>query len=330
MNRSRHRAFTLVELLVVIAIIGVLISLLLPAVQAAREAARRISCANNLGQLITAVHNYEMAHTVYPSGTIESKGPIFNIPVGYHQNWISQLLPYLEEKNAYNLVDFQFGVYHSKNAPVRAHVVPVLLCPSSGAPKTGTPGVAPAAMGTMSEPGPAAGSGAAGAGAPPVVAFSSYAGVHHDSPAPINVDNNGVFYLNSRVRYDDVTDGSSHTAFIGEKIITAATDWGWMSGTRATLRNMGAGLNLTGFIGPGGGRPDFFGDRGGSSASSGAGGGGNAAAALAVGGFGSPHPSGVQFALGDGSVHFLHQNINAVTLAQLGNRSDGQLPKYHR
>ena len=101
----RRRAFTLVELLVVIAIIGVLVALLLPAVQAAREAARRSSCNNNLIQLIIAVHNYEMAHGVFPPGTLDKAGPIVNVKNGYHHNWIIQSLPYIEMNNAYQAIE---------------------------------------------------------------------------------------------------------------------------------------------------------------------------------------------------------------------------------
>ena len=98
MKYERRTAFTLVELLVVIAIIGILVALLLPAVQAAREAARRISCTNNLTQLILAVQNYEMSYRAYPPGTLEEKGPIVNEAKGYHHNWVSRLLPYIEKK----------------------------------------------------------------------------------------------------------------------------------------------------------------------------------------------------------------------------------------
>ena len=169
---NRRSAFTLVELLVVIAIIGVLVALLLPAVQAAREAARRSSCANNLSQLIIAVHNYEMAHGYYPPGTLDAKGPIVNAQIGYHHNWIIQILPFLEERNTWNAIDKSLSVYHKKNAPASAVAIRTLGCPSSVAWNSTS---------------------------------SHYAGVHHDLEKPIDAKDNGVFFLNSRVRYDDVS-----------------------------------------------------------------------------------------------------------------------------
>src|SRR5687768_3577398 len=96
---TRNCCFTLVDLFWVIAIIGILVALLLPAVQAAREAARRSSCSNNLVQLILAVNQYEMAHSAYPPGTVEPAGPIQNVAKGYHHGWITQILPYIEQRN---------------------------------------------------------------------------------------------------------------------------------------------------------------------------------------------------------------------------------------
>ncbi|MHC4401971.1 MAG: DUF1559 family PulG-like putative transporter, partial [Planctomycetota bacterium] len=94
--RSRRPAFTLVELLVVIAIIGILIALLLPAVQAAREAARRMRCQNHLRQIVTALHNYETAFGVFPPGTIDD-----GVRRRQQWGWPVFLLPYLEEKSLY-------------------------------------------------------------------------------------------------------------------------------------------------------------------------------------------------------------------------------------
>src|SRR4029450_6026515 len=106
------------ELLVVIAIIGVLVALLLPAVQAAREAVRRTSCGNNLNQLMIAVHNYEMPHGVYPPGTIDANGPIVNAKVGYHHNWIVQTLPFIEQETVWRAIDKNKSVYHQANRRV--------------------------------------------------------------------------------------------------------------------------------------------------------------------------------------------------------------------
>jgi len=328
--RIRRRAFTLVELLVVIAIIGVLVALLLPAVQQAREAARRMQCANHLGQLIIAVNHYEMAHSVYPAGTIDAKGPILNARLGYHHNWLVQSLPYMEQKNVWNAVDIKQSIYHAKNGPVQKLALPGLNCPSS-------------------------------IGGPPM---TDYAACHHDVEASIDVKDNGVFFLNSRVRYRDITDGSSNTIFLGEKI-TDAWDMEWCSGTRATLRNTGWGINqftLRGGGLPGGSSgapydgksgppglkfdpldvPGLQSDRepmelgtaipgaGSPSAVDGKGAKGSVAANFGnpsfVGGFGSSHPQVALFAFGDGSIHALSQSISLTALQQLGHRADGKLP----
>src|ERR1700754_2067028 len=99
MRTLKARAFTLIELLVVIAIIAILIALLLPAVQQAREAARRTQCKNNLMQLGIALHNYQMAFEPPPPGVVNSTGPVLNSPSGYHMGWIAQILPYIEQRN---------------------------------------------------------------------------------------------------------------------------------------------------------------------------------------------------------------------------------------
>ena len=289
-NRSaRPRAgFTLIELLVVIAIIAVLIALLLPAVQAAREAARRVQCVNNLLQLSVALQNYESSYEVLPPGVVNPKGPIANTAKGYHMSWIVQILPFIEQRNAFKRIDFKTGVYDASNATVRAHQMQSFLCPSDGGP--------PGGLG---------------------VATSSYAACHHDSESPIDVTNKGVFYLNSSTRYDDITDGTSYTLFVGEKFRSGA-DLGWMSGTNSTLRNAGTPINdpraLTSAA-----RSDDDDETAPAPAE------GEPNPNLRVGGYSSRHSGGANFAFGDGSVRFLKNSISPRVFRRLASRADGDL-----
>jgi prepilin-type N-terminal cleavage/methylation domain-containing protein/prepilin-type processing-associated H-X9-DG protein len=299
MMRASRSAFTIVELLIVVSVIGVLVALLLPAVTAAREAARRRLCQSNLGQLSQAVQQYEISCGVYPAGTMERKGPILNWPAGYHHGWITRLLPHLEHKRTLDHVDFAVGVYDPRNAPVRRLTLEVLHCPS-----------------------------AVGARA----ARSDYAACHHDREAPIDDDNNGVFFLNSRVRHVEVTDGLSQTIFLGESAADEQ-NFGWMSGTRSTLRNTAWGPGAPAVMPPlfplgAEGLPRLTArrrselERG----SAAAGGRGKVNPRLLfVGGFSGPHSGGASFAFGDGSIRFLSANIDASTYQRLGNRRDGRM-----
>jgi len=209
MKRSHANGFTLVELLVVIAIIGILFALLLPAIQASRESARRTMCTNQISQLILAVHDYEAAHEHYPAGTVNPAGPIQNLPNGHHISWIAPILPYLDEHALYDNIDPSLSAYHQKNDRARQTTVGLLICPSCPADEW---------------------------------PYSNYAGCHHDVEAPIDANNRGVFFLNSRIMRDDLKDGAAHTLFIGEKL-PDDYDLGWLSGTPATLRNTGTPLN---------------------------------------------------------------------------------------
>jgi prepilin-type N-terminal cleavage/methylation domain-containing protein/prepilin-type processing-associated H-X9-DG protein len=293
--RRRHsqRAFTLIELLVVIAIIAVLISLLLPAVQAAREAARRVKCVNNLMNLGVALQNYESSYEMLPPGVINDTGPIQSAPQGYHASWLLQILPFLEQKTVARRFDDRAGVYAPANLTVRAIVISVFLCPSDAN-------------------GPTAGNR---------VAVNSYAACHNDVEAPIDANNTGVFYLNSHLRSDDISDGTANTIYLGEKVLADAA-LGWASGTRDTLRNTGTPINRTAALAgifPGEVEPDEGAPTNPASAP-------NSAANLNfVGGFGSNHPGGANFAFGDGSVRFVKNAINAKVYRWLGNRADGEL-----
>ena len=130
-RNQKSRAFTLVELLVVITIIGILIALLLPAVQAAREAARRMQCSNNLKQIGLAILNYESANGVLPIGTnfrVDSVGQ------SYKANSVfASLLPYVEQMALYDMYDFKKRVYQAPNTQVVVVQIPAFLCPSDNA-----------------------------------------------------------------------------------------------------------------------------------------------------------------------------------------------------
>ena len=155
---TRRPGFTMIELLTVVAIIAVLIALLLPAIQSAREVARRLQCTNNLLQLGIAMGNYASTHEVFPPGVVNDKGPIQNIPRGYHFGWAVQILPFLEHRNLYRQFDFHHGVYEGRNVTVQGGRMATFLCPSD--PWSGP---------------------------------NNYVGCHHDVEAPIDADNHGVF-----------------------------------------------------------------------------------------------------------------------------------------
>lgn len=280
MRSKRGGGFTLVELLVVIAIIGVMVAMAIPAVQASREVGRRAQCHANLAQIMLALQNYESAYESLPPGVVNLDGPIRNEAVGLHQGWLVQLLPYLDQGNVYRQVDLAKSVYDPANAPVRELSPAVFICPTEPLDRRGA---------------------------------SSYAGCHHDVEAPIAADNHGVLFLNSRMRREDIPDGTAYTIFVGEKRIDAA-DLGWMSGTRATLRNTGLPLNdpqtqaaATELPPPAGNAID------------------PTAAVTYVGGFASSHVNGAFVGFGDSSVRFVGEDIDLKLWQQLGNRADGKL-----
>jgi prepilin-type N-terminal cleavage/methylation domain-containing protein/prepilin-type processing-associated H-X9-DG protein len=203
MPMKPRRGFTLIELLMVVLIVGLLVSLLLPAVVEVRESARRAQCANNLMQLGIAIGSYASTHSVLPPGVVNGTGPIENLPRGYHHSWIMQILPYCGQQNIYNHCDLNASAYHVANDTAARMRIATLMCPSENRRAAGV---------------------------------ISYAGSHDDLDRAISAENHGVLYLNSRVRYDEINDGPAYTILLGE-IREAGLSLGWMSGTRSTLRN---------------------------------------------------------------------------------------------
>jgi prepilin-type N-terminal cleavage/methylation domain-containing protein/prepilin-type processing-associated H-X9-DG protein len=147
----RENAFTLVELLVVIAIIGILIALLLPAVQAAREAARRMSCSNHLKQIGLAIHNYHDTYRVFPPGNVLKTAGVCTGSSSQAQsedatNWLISILPYMEQKALYDRYDFSAYNEGLPNKQVRETLVSEYACPSDlAADELMVPGDGPAA-----------------------------------------------------------------------------------------------------------------------------------------------------------------------------------------
>jgi hypothetical protein len=240
-----------------------------------------------------------------------------------------QILPFLDDGPLFESVDFSVGVYEPANDAARLTTDCMFRCPSSSEPRIG--------LGS---------------------AQTTYAACHHDVEAPIDVDNHGMFFLNSRLRTRDVPDGAAHTIYLGEKAekrppsnwIGNEADRGWMSGTRATLRNTGTPINGTplqsDYYSP---PPQTPGDAPGKSGSPrmsspvGPWGWQDADAApdpkmkktradpkrdLIVGGFGSFHPNCAGFVFGDGSVRTLSDDIDLGVYQQLGHRADSKLLPY--
>lgn len=201
-----RRGFTLIELLVVIAIIAVLVSMLLPAVQQAREAARRAQCKNNLKQIGIALHNYHSSHNVFPPGYVA--GAVYPA-TSNGWGWCAQLLPQLDQGPLYNAINFQLPVENSANLPRLSTNLPGMLCPSD---QTGT--------GQFSI------SDAGGTVLIPAAAASSYAATVGDDACEADaLTGNGVFYRNSRTRIADIVDGTTNTVLVGERA------FGYVNGT---------------------------------------------------------------------------------------------------
>jgi prepilin-type processing-associated H-X9-DG protein len=204
-----------------------------------------------------------------------------------------QILPFIGQDNIYRRFDLDESIYAPSNETAQTVVIATFLCSSS-----------PGSWGRRGS--------------------VNYAGCHHDVEAPIAADNHGVLYLNSHVRFDDITDGLAQTVLLGERKSNEPAILTWASGTRVTLRNTGAGLNSVNPLAALYARVAQL-----SEAEQLA-----AAARMVeegvipvdfVGGFSSWHPGGANFAFCDGSVRFVKQTVHQHVYQFLGNRADGEL-----
>lgn len=201
----QEKAFTLVELLIVIAIMGILVALLLPAVQAAREAARRSSCKNNLRQIAVGMHNFESSSGKLPPGYEYSAGPQGNNR-GF--SWGTWLLPYMELSALYDRIDYHKPVFDSENAAVREQHIQILLCP--------TDDVSPIGFVEMGDERYAMACYVANFGTPDL--DEDQAQTQGDSNPLGPFDGPwGPFYRNSATKLSRITDGLSQTLMVGER-----------------------------------------------------------------------------------------------------------------
>ena len=316
----RRRGFTLIELLVVIAIIAVLIALLLPAVQQAREAARRSQCKNNLKQIGLALHNYHETFNTLPIGFRDHTGAG---GTGWGQSWWVGVLPYLEQSTIYNGINQNIpnSGYVGNATFLNGKGFNTRLCPSSPmAEHDWTPHNGPA------DPG---------------IAVAHYTGVSGSFPDPVVATRNvpaesgmygrgGVLFFNSRIRLGDITDGTTNQMLVGEQ-----SDWLIETATqqkRIAISSWPHGM----FMGaPGGGtwrqfntttvrwRPNYKQAEGGHNF--------NPCTTTGVCGnsgnnnpIQSAHVGGVHVLLGDASVRFISESLHMPTWIGLATRDDGQ------
>ena len=321
MSCRRQKAFTLVELLVVIAIIGILIAMLLPAVQAAREAARRMTCSNNLKQVGIALHNYHDAHGSLPPG-----GLVVN-----DLSYIVMLLPYIEQDSLYQKANFNAGrlwelAIGGGGVPGRGKLELSLtplngfLCPSASHRYSSLD------LYNNYEHWPV---GSASGENTYTTHYVGIMGPRNTTGIGIDYDTTGsgsaitaiqgLLYTDSNVKFSEVTDGLSNTFAVGEiswqAATSAATDspgykkyrsWarGAYGGSSASAKNVYAPILVSSDEGV-----NFYGE-------------------FNDGDFGSMHPGGTHFLVADGAVHFAFAEMDYYVLLASASRNEGEIETF--
>lgn len=329
---SRNRAFTLVELLVVIAIIGILVALLLPSVQKARAAARRMDCGNRIRQLALGCHNYESANRSFPAGAVTDRKVDYSSRSALKTSlngfkgapWSVMIMPHCELGNEFDNLDtsqqfsrsFRAGLATNDTNYVPGRIpIATFQCPSTAGEFCGPSGNGDQAYPESLAPSLGSPNGAQGA-------HSHYLGVtgggvlgRHEGVQTTGNSNrvfydNGIFHVGSRTRTKNITDGLSKTFMIGESNLQC-WDMTWSSsfksgGLSVTFTLAGCSIPTNTFsrdVIPPGSHTYSYVSRS----------------------FGSNHESGTNFAMGDGSVHFITDDVDLVTYYNLGIRDDGMI-----
>lgn len=311
---KRKNGFTLIELLVVIAIIAILIALLLPAVQQAREAARRTQCKNNLKQIGLALHNYHDVSNALPSGSIVLANAAGTQDFGHGWTWHASILPYIEQVNMYQQIQGPNdgglgaelgGTTSAKQMLAGATVMSVFWCPSQpdvtgGAQKGGySPSNYNGNMGTLIGNN---GDDCYGGSVTTPAGMRAAGGC---------MNANGVFYISSSVKFRDVTDGLSNTIFVSE-VIDSGGDAAKLGGAGSDRKHCFSG-------GADSNPPTEMSEYLIAAESN------DPINQYTEEAAGSYHVGGAQFVLGDGSVRFISENISMTIYQGISTRGAGEV-----